>query len=84
MLTKKDLQNLLGSVEIAQRAGQIPPASMVVVGAAYQNGLSMLEKMQDGDMLVMFTAKKNDLEPGESGEQSQPEAELKPAPKKGK
>ena len=84
MLTKKDLQNLLGSVEIAQRAGQIPPASMVVVGAAYQNGLSMLEKMQDGDMLVMFTAKKNDLEPGESGEQSQPEAELKPVPKKGK
>lgn len=84
MLTKKDLQNLLGSVEIAQRAGQIPPASMVVVGAAYQNGLAMLERMADSDVIITFTPKKNDLEPGESGEQSQPEAELKPVPKKSK
>jgi len=77
MLNKNSVQNLLACVEIAQKTGQITPDAMVSVGIAYQNGKTLFEKMDDGDVLIVFSPKKKEMEPGESGEVS-----LKPAAKK--
>lgn len=80
MITKNDLKVLLQCVESTQKTGNVHPDAMVVVGVTYQNTKKAIESMDDGDLLILFSPKKNEL-PGESGEQSQPLPENEPEPK---
>ena len=76
-MTKNDLANLLKCLEIVQGMGKIEPAAMLTMGVTYTNATNDLSKMNDGDVLIVFTpeaAKKNEV-PAESGEQSPNEAE---------
>ena len=79
-MTKNELINLTLCVEVAQKNGHIPADAMVQIGVAYAKAKQAIEGMEDGDILIVFSPKKNEL-PGESGEQSQPLPENEPEPK---
>ena len=83
MISKNDLQALMLCTEVAQTSGKVGVDAMIGVGVAYQNAKRALSDMHEGDMLIVFSPKKNEVQPGESGEQSQNQADLKPE-KKGK
>lgn len=67
----------MACVELAQASGKIALNAMLRVGIAVNNAQAAMDKMTDSDVLIVFTPKKNDLEPGESAEpsQEQPESE---------
>jgi len=76
-MTKQDIQTILACVEVAQSSGKIALNAMLRVGIAVENAQAIMGKMADSDVLIVFSPKKNDLEQGESKEQSQtpPESE---------
>ena len=82
-MTKNELINLTLCVEVAQKNGHIPADAMVQIGVAYAQAKQAIEGMEEGDILIVFSPKKNEL-PGESEEPSQPNPESEQKPKKGK
>lgn len=83
MITKNDLNVFLACIESTVKSGNVATDALIAVGLANRNLKAAIEAMDDGDMLILHSPKKKDL-PGESGEQSLPEAANESGPKKGK
>lgn len=83
MITRNDLAVFKSCIETLSQNGKIAPDAMLTVGITYENLKKAIEKMQEGDVLVVFTpSKKNEAAelPGETKQEQKDE----PKPKESK
>lgn len=83
MITRNDLAVFKSCIETLLQNGKIAPDAMLTVGIAYENLKKAIEKMQEGDVLVVFTPSKKNEKP-ELPEHGDQEAKEEQKPKESK
>ena len=83
MITKRDLMTLKSCVDALSKSGNIAADAMMTVGMTYQNVNNAIEKMSDGDILIVFTPGKKNDDPELPGD-TQPDANEEPKESKKK